>query len=185
MVSLWGASSLIKSVQTAAPLIGTGATSGTATISEVKTENTILIYGGNRTLGNAGSLIQAALPNVTLTNATTVTASKYASSAITYNNVVAVTVVEFQPGVVKSIQYVQWLFVGITSGDTQAITSVNTTKSLVMFLGNHNTAGTWSPNFCQPTVVLNSSTQLGISCGQDPYGSGYDNYPRVCVMEFY
>ena len=184
MVSLWGASSLIKSVQAVTVSITGSNTSGTTAINSVDTASTMLLPAGFTSAGTTGYATYT-LPSVTLTNATTLTATKLAGDATVAPNAYGINVLEFSSGIIKSIQYVSWTYVGTTSGDTFSINSVNTSKSVLVLLGWMSNGGTWQGRFVFPRVYFNSATQLGITAFQDPYGSGYDSYPRVMVVEFF
>jgi hypothetical protein len=182
LVGLWGASGLIRSIQTATIYLPSGTTSATATISAVYTANTILLPCGTQastTTGNpADSLMES-----TLTNTTTVTSQRYQGPS---NNAYARSMVlEFVPGVIKSIQYVTWTYVGTGDGNTAAISGVNTGKSVLIYLGGRQAVGAWQTQYFLHMVQFNSATQLGIAAWSDPYGSGFNAYPRVAVVEFF
>jgi hypothetical protein len=74
MVSLWGASSLIKSVQRGTISVGASG-SGTLTIAAVDTSRTILSYLFVST-GDTNANPSTAMATLTLTNSTTVTGTK-------------------------------------------------------------------------------------------------------------
>ena len=85
--ALFGAG--VKSVQTGTILMS-GVTSNTATISSVNTAKSVVLFGGWTTDNTSGSLLFA--PYLTLTNATTVTATR---STISNTTTVSYTVLEF------------------------------------------------------------------------------------------
>ena len=85
--ALFGAG--VKSVQTGTILM-IGVTSNTATISSVNTAKSVVLFGGWTTDNTSGTLTFA--PYLTLTNATTVTATRSNTSNTT---TVSYTVLEF------------------------------------------------------------------------------------------
>ena len=132
MVSLWGASSLIRSVQTGVIAVGAGTTSQTATIVAVTPENCVLFFT-QTTQAGTGSDQRNAWVGITLTNSTTVTASINADAG--YFSNANYRVVEFAPGVLKSVQRVSVTINALSTGNTAAITEVNTSKSWINILG--------------------------------------------------
>ena len=183
MVSLWGASSLIKSIQTATATFGVSSSSATATIAQVDTSSTLLLPNGFNS-GGSDWVTNEVWPTITLTNSTTVTANKYTASASRLQNV-SCSVVEFMPGIIKSIQYVQWTYVGTTSGDTQAITAVNQNKSAIVQYGTRIAVAAAQTNRAYSRIYFSTSSQLTVNAGSDPYGSGYDTVQSVAVVEFF
>jgi 3-mercaptopyruvate sulfurtransferase SseA len=128
MVSLWGQSSLIRSIQYGTT--NTTAVSTTATITAVDTTNAYLFF-----LGCASN--QAAVGGhwagaCVLTNSTTVTTSWDTATGDTRS--LTFCVVEFQPGVVKSRQAFVVTCVSASSA-TATITAVDTTKAQILFDG--------------------------------------------------
>ena len=143
MVGLWGASSLVASVQTG-QLDMNGVTTKTATISAVDLSRSICVFNGAKntsgesTANNASGLAF----RVALTNSTTVTANIVLSVAAA-GRLVNFTVVEFFPGVLRSVQRGSITMNGVGSG-TATITEVNVAKSLVTYNG-YTTTYTESP----------------------------------------
>lgn len=139
LVARWGAPSIVASVQSGTVTIGSGSATGTATIVAVNTANALVVWAGatsNETSANETDY----LAGLTLTNATTVTATRTGTGAFTCS--VRFTVIEFWPGLVRSAQYGSVSLSGTLSA-TATITGVNTTKSAVMTLGyqtNRNAA---------------------------------------------
>lgn len=84
--------SVIKSVQYGTVVIGAGATSATATISSVTTSKSVVVFLGFQESSSAATP-QTYLAYLTLTNATTVTATRQASGDTL---TVGFCVVEFQ-----------------------------------------------------------------------------------------
>jgi len=125
---------VISSIQEVEISVGSGSTSGTATISSVTTANSIVLfsyafYGGQRQTStiDAGDHI---LFGVELTNSTTVTAYRDTSNQAA---TVVATVIEFDSSVIDSIQ--SGTIATSSSSGTDTITSVNTSRSVVIHQG--------------------------------------------------
>jgi hypothetical protein len=129
-VSQWiGASSGgIKSVQRGTITIAGGASSNTATISAVDASRARV-----RWLGQTSSLDQndGAYGRVTLTDATTVTATRGSNPAVTL--VIGYEVVEYLAGAIKSVQ--RGTIVANADPTDATIAAVNTAKTEVDYLG--------------------------------------------------
>lgn len=131
MVSLWNASSLIKSVQSGIFSTG-GASSGNVTINAVDPSNSLVLHNGHRTdtgygLGADGGVLK-------ITSSTNVSITK-----ITYTTTDLVTfiVVEFMPGIIKSIQRGHVQFGASTSAINLTVTAVDLNKTGLFFNGRH------------------------------------------------
>jgi len=122
------APSLIKSIQRGTIALSL-VTSNTATIASVNVAHTRLVYLGTRDLGAATTPDLVAC-RVALTNATTVTA--FVNTAA--NVVVSFEVIQYVPGVIKSVQR-GTLTTTTSATGTATITSVNTAKSKLDYLG--------------------------------------------------
>ena len=171
-VAQWGQRSVIKSIQRGTIVI-TGATSNTATITAVDVGNSLLRFLGSWTSDAADTDAQS-LVQIVLTNATTITAT-VATSPAGNNTTCGYEIVEYYPGVLKSVQRGQTT----AAATTQALTAIDTTKTLVYFLGNTDTAGVIDRRH-NAIIALNSSTQLGIS-----YGGANAQTVSWQVAEFY
>lgn len=125
LVSRWGAVSLIKSIQRGTIVIA-GAANNTATITAVDLNNTVLIHLGQT--DNNGTRGDLAWALIALSNATTVFAGRV------LNNVAATTVgyvvVEFMPGVLKSVQ--RGTITNSAATNDATITEVNPDKSFLI-----------------------------------------------------
>jgi len=170
MVSLWGAATMIKSVQQG----GTSfVTSGTATINSVNLANSFVAYTGLRTTDTTTALgrIQA---RCELTNATTVT-------SISEDNVATKSlrcvVIEFAPGVVRSVQR-GTITISAGVAATATITAVDVNKALLMW-GNQTTSSATN-NTCFATLVVTNGTTL--PANMDGVGSTNTGYT---VVEFF
>ena len=161
--------SAIKSIQPVSITIATGATSNTATITSVVTTNTVLIFGGFSTswVGAPDNYF----PNrfkarLELTNATTVTAYRNTSDG-SFTVTVTGTAIEFYPGNITSVQRgTITMNGGEGASKTATITSVNTAKAVVVFLGQttpSNNAGNPANNIsadlhCARLDLTNATT---------------------------
>ncbi len=178
MVGLWGVSSLIKSVQRGT--ISTTAASATATIAAVDVANTILVYNGmtQTQVNNNWSVGQG---KVVLTDATTVTGSIYTNIGTA---VWSYEVIEFLPGIVKSVQAGTITLYG-TAPYTATITAVNTSKTACMFLG-YTMASELTPATDRATrIELTASTTVTATYIEAPPDPQTINIASYRVVEFY
>lgn len=131
MVGRWGASSLIKSIQRGTIVLANVA-SNTATIASVDLANTTLSWLSSNYNGGADVSQQNYCGRVSLTNATTVTAERqFNANSLT----VSYEVVEWNPGVLKSIQRGSITISHTASSNTATVTGVETAKSYLVFGG--------------------------------------------------
>jgi len=161
MVSLWGASSLVTSSQwntLAIPASGS-ANSNTATISTVDPTRSVIFWGGvYPSIYNRNDLDGI---RVTLTNATTVTATRSGVSAA--DSYTSFTVVEFQPGVIRNVQ--RGTTTMSSASIAQAITQVNIPKSWFQFLGISDSDVSATTQRLNAYCYFSSSTVLTVSAG--------------------
>lgn len=155
MVGLWQASGLIASVQYGTISVGGGATSGTATIVAVNTANAVVVDLRQSNNWSGGTDPQYVSTSLTLTNSTTVTASRYASGGIALT--AAFAVVEFRPGVLKSVQYGS-VSLGASTSATATIASVNTATAAVLSLGITGDPTARADYFYSYLTLTNSTT---------------------------
>lgn len=149
--------SLIRSVQRGTITI-TGAATGTATITAVDAANSRI-----RFLGQTASLNVVDgtkyFARVTLTNATTVTATANASPGAN-SCTVGYEVTEYYPGVLRSVQRGT---ISCTGGSaTATIAAVNLQKSELSLLG-FSDADTSNNNGVVPTLTLTNATTVTAS----------------------
>ena len=130
MVSLWGASSLIKSIQRGT-MSGAYPTDATATITAVITENTVLVWNAVQQT-NVNNNFAVAIGSMELTNSTTVTGKQSVSGGATMS--FSYEVIEFMPGVIKSKQ-TGTVAVGGAASATATVTAVDMAKAQLMFHG--------------------------------------------------
>lgn len=167
---------IIVSIQAFEITIGTGAASNTATITSVDTTKSVIFFGGYTTTDTAAGSTSCVRGE--LTNATTVTAYRNASSA-TSTCTLRGTVVEFASSAITSIQTGTITLTGATS-NTATISSVDTTKSVVFFLGNTSTHSTTSPRINCCRVSLTNATT--VTCSRDTNSSNVT--AGYAVVEF-
>lgn len=134
-VSFWkptASGSYIKSIQAFSITIASGSTSNTAAISSVTTNNAIIIFGGCE--GDDGASAGRDYTYVTLTNSTTVTANRNSGTSAT--STVKGTVVEFISSAINvAVQYGTITMGAAVGSNTATITSVDTTKAAIIYLG--------------------------------------------------
>lgn len=154
---------VIKSVQSATMDLN-GVTSKTSTITAVTTANSALFYLGSTCSGcSALNGVSYIFARCTLTNTTTVTCVN--GGAVGVTNLASWHLVEFRGGVVKSVQRGS-VALATAASQTATITSVNTAKSFVNFLGleNNDTATAWQSGY-MPKLVLTSATVVTATSG--------------------
>ena len=176
MVSLWGASSLIKSVQRIS------VASVAVTITAVDVSRTILVWAGVNGTYTFGASGNECNKRVTLTNSTTVTpVASVTSGAVT----ATISVIELQPGVIKSVQYGAATITAPAQTGTAAITAVNIDKSIMLFLGTGEGPGSGAAlayNFANLTVNSAGDT---ITATQGAGASPGNSVTAFCMMELF
>lgn len=151
-VGQWLQRSRVKSVQRGAITI-TAATSNTATITAVVTANCRLRWLG-QSFSAASTSQASSCARLALTNATTITATVQTDPGAN-STVVSYEILEYWPGVIKSVQ--RGTIVGPTT--TATITAVNTAKSELNFLGYTQTAVDGIMQY-QPRITLTNATTI-------------------------
>ena len=183
MVGLWGGSSLIRSIQYGVVTTASGTNNQTATITAVVPENCLFFHLGNAQLNGLNNYNAAySAFRVELTNATTATAIRYVAVADGFTYYSAFLVVEFHPGVIKSVQSgTKSLNTGGAS--TATITEVNASKAIVANLGFSETYATMDRYTDGIYQTLTNSTTVSFYCAGGNSGSG-----QICgyrVVEFF
>ena len=167
MVSLWGASSLIESIQYGTIALSGVQLSNTATITSVDLSRAIIIDLRQSNNWNGGTHPAYTSNTLALTNSTTVTAFRNATGGIALT--AAFAVVQVAPGVVRSVQS------GRVSGNgtvTVTITSVNTAKTFLLSLGLEGDSGGRDDAFYAYMSLTNSTTitfTRGVGAGTGQY----------------
>jgi hypothetical protein len=156
------AAGYITSIQQVSITIASSATTGTATITSVDTSKAYINWAGNTTAATSGAGTQD-FPRVTLTNATTVTATRNTSTSAAV--VVNVFVIEGTSNLIGSIQQGT---ITISSGtsNTATITSVDTSRSVVFYNGNTTTNGDYECTYDSGAVTLTNATTVTAYIGQ-------------------
>lgn len=164
---LGGGGGGIKSIQRGTVTL-TGVGSNTATITAVDPTNSILRWlGASHSTGTTTD----GLARIDLTNATTVTATRQGTGG---NLVVSFEVIEYYPGVIKSVQRGTITLATVTS-NTATITSVDTTKATLEMLGwNTNDTANNPTNWDVRIVLTNATTITGtMGTASATVGLGY------------
>lgn len=150
-----GRRSLIKSIQRGTISI-TGAATNTATIVSVDMNNSVLRFlnqSYNNTAGNTNTV----LGRLTFTNSTTITATLDTADGGDLAKF-SFEVLEYNPGVIKSIQ--RDVITVSSAGVAKTITAVDTTKSVVDWLGITDSAASPTAGSQDGYVVLTNSTTV-------------------------
>ena len=153
--------SLIKSVQ-AGTIVISGAASATATITAVVPANAIVLYLGASHTSGAETGGHRTMVRVALTNATTVTGTVGAASS---NTVLSYVVVEFWPGVIKSIQAGTISLATTTVSATATITAVTTAKSALFPVGWSNNLDPFLAESICRVALTNATTVTATKVG--------------------
>lgn len=161
---------VIKSVQRGTISVA-GATSVTATITAVDLNNSIIHYLGDTQSDPAELQATHWLSRIELTNATTVTG--YCIAGNTFNTqTISWEVIEFYPGIIKSVQRGATDMGGSTSNSI-TITAVNMNRTHLDFLGFTSTYSA-NPygNTSRGKVVLTNSTTVTATVANGSNGAG-------------
>lgn len=176
LVSMWATNSLVQSVQRGTTTVASGSAGTNTAITQVDLANAIIVFTG-QTFGSNNIAWNSATGYLRITSNVQVTVNRVASagagSLVTYWEVI-----EFAPGVVKSIQRGT-----VTSNGTTAITEVNTAKSQLYYLGWLGTDATTGANQTVevPRIALASSTSVACSNGNGDAASTVS----FAVVEFF
>lgn len=152
------ASAYIASVQNIEITIPINATSATATITSVDTSRTLILYQGFTTT-DTSTTWRLISPRLELTNATTITAFRDTLSA-TNTVTVRAQVIEFTASTISRIQYGTVNVAASTAAGTATITSVDTSRSVVFWLGQTNTTSASSLSTVISRIDLTNATTV-------------------------
>ena len=130
MVSLWGASSLIKSRQSGFCTLGNASSQGNTTINAVDMTNSICLYNGWYHAITSGTRPRDSWARVALQSATNVRATMDLNGS-GVDGVLYWTVVEFMPGIIKSIQRITPTINAASGTTNTTITEVNLVKTFL------------------------------------------------------
>jgi hypothetical protein len=132
-VGQWTQPGIVKSIQRGTIAVNAPATSNTATITAVVPGNTRLVWLGCSSTGTTTTVIEMQA-SIALTNATTITATRTAGT--TLNVIVSFEVIEYWPGVLRTVQRGTVTATAAVSGTaTLATTLQNTTRATLDLLG--------------------------------------------------
>jgi hypothetical protein len=146
----------IKLIQRGTIAIAAAGTTGTATITAVRPEHSVLKYLGYSNSGDAATILEDNC-RLTFTNSTTITATHNTAG----NDIVAsFEVVEYWPGVIRSIQRGTITIVNAAATATATITAVVMLRSSLDDLGYTFTTATTSGIDSRARFVLTNETTL-------------------------
>lgn len=157
-VAQWMQRSLIKSVQRNTITIAALSLTNTRAITSVDVNNTRLVFLGSNTTDNGagGSGSGPVLARVDLTNATTVTATRTATDNAT---IVSFDVIEYWPGVLRTVQRGTVTATGAATGTaTLATTLQSVSKASIEFLGWSGSVAFTPDNFLGYIDLTNTTT---------------------------
>lgn len=150
-----GGKPLIESIQSGTIEIGAAELTGTATITSVDTDNSVVLFNGWSTDDGAQTEVHKNNAYLSLTNSTTITATRgHVGPTVT----IAYTVIEFKAEIIRSVQAGT---ISVLNGSISAeatITAVVVEKSAV-FYGGFSTIISYYDN-CQPRLELTDTTTV-------------------------
>jgi hypothetical protein len=132
--------SAIQSIQQGTIAIGSAATTNTATISAVVTNNTFVHYNGCTLNAAASEAMTTTRGRLNLTNTTTITATRNTSSTDTLT--IRYVAVEFKAGILNSAIQTTATTAASTTMTVGAITTVNSRYSMFIYGGYSTNSGT-------------------------------------------
>jgi hypothetical protein len=155
-------SNVIQSIQSVVNTIATSASTQNSTISSVTTANCMLAYGGSRVdpafINNVMGVTEG---YAFLANATTVTHTRLSTTSL-FQAIIAVTVIEFKAGIIKSRQTGQTSIATSNSQHDDTVTSSVVGRTLPVYLGKSvtdTTSGTTDNSIiCGSTEIVNATT---------------------------
>lgn len=158
-VALWGAVSPAVSIQRGTITIAAASTSNTATIGAVIPDNSQLLFLGSSSSEDGATSMSSVACRLVLTNATTITASRLSSTG---EVIVSYEIVEYLPGVIRSVQRGTVTATAAVSG-TATITAVaNINRCTTTVLGwDYNHAQIYTAS--QGRVDLTNTTTVTLN----------------------
>ena len=157
-VAQWTQPGIIKAIQRGTITLANGQLTNTATITTVVPANTRLAYLGNDTANNGagGTGASDCVVRIDLTNATTVTATRLSS---TDADIVSYEVIEYVPGVLRTVQRGTVVATAAISGTaTLATTLQSTTKATLDVLGWNNNIAIDATQIFGRVALTNTTT---------------------------
>lgn len=160
MVSLWGASSLIRSSQRGILNAAAATNATTTTIGSVDPANCVLLvhgyYSDNGASAQSGNLAQW---RGQVTAPTTITWTRVGSG---FTVSTSWELIEFQPGVLKSLQFVS-LDTGAGTGASSTINAVNLDKTMMIDAGSYAQATGMFDSSAYVRIHFASNTSITIT----------------------
>ena len=180
LVASWGRGVAIASIQAGSIALTAGNATVDATITAVNTSNALLLYLGYTSTSNTNSA-KNGQARISLVNATTVRASHQFEDGTGGTSTVGYVVVEFMPGVLKSVQAGTIDVNGGTS-NTATITSVNTAKSFVSKLGTEQNGNALTDTQGEVRLALTNATTVTATINTNPAAATITGF---MVAEFF
>lgn len=151
----------VNSVQYGTITIAAGATTGTATISEIKNIPWLNLLGF--TTDNNADVLAECCPRLEYVNSTTIMATRNTTDAV-FSVVINFCIVDATENLIKKVYY-GGITTGAATSGTAKIPEVDTTKSAVFYLGGTATA-TASPSLARiSSVTLTDSKTVTRTSG--------------------
>jgi hypothetical protein len=175
-VAQFGQRSFVKSIQQVSKAMT--ATTGTVTINAVDVNNSIVLFDG--TTAPSGASPTTCNCYVELTNSTTVTFTRSSNAS---NCTTKATIVEFYPGVVKSVQRGVITITGTTTSGTATITAVDTGKATLNMRGFTDNVGTVGDGWV--SIVLTNATTVTANRGNGAAIGSVNSSISWEVVEYY
>ncbi len=149
---------IIKSMQKVANTSTTNTNLDQPSVTSFNGGNALLAWGGYTTASTTGP---TAIISGQMGTGSAVTSISYSFNTATTNTRTEYsTIIEFVPGVLKSVQNCQVATQSGTTSNTATITAVNTPTSICVFTGSEGTVASSSPNGIYPTATLTNSTTV-------------------------
>lgn len=158
-VAQWGVASLIASVQRGT-ISWSGAASSTATISAVDLSRSVIRF---LSFTNSGISQNDIIPRVELTNATTVTALRFNTSA--NGTTVKFEVIQFIPGIIRSIQRGVGTFASANTLNVTITAVGSLAKTTLEWLGWRFNDATAPTTYLQMHIALTTTTNIEANTG--------------------
>lgn len=179
-VAQWSLRSLIKSIQYVPITLANLNASTNATINAVNTSNAALVWLGSNNVTSSYDP-QSAAVILTFTNATTVNGSRVGTAG---QATVVGIVLEFQPGVLKSLQYFT-IALSSTSGTATLSTAVSVNNTVLFPLGWKITtaAASGELDFVFPQLTLTNTTTVTGTLGA--LSNAATTTVGGCAVEFF
>lgn len=174
----------VRSIQSGTVTIAALGTAGTATLgTAVSLANSLLVYNGRTLTVNNEPDQGRYSPRLELTDSTTVTATVGVALGAT-TITVAYTVIEFFPGVVRSVQRGTIAFSAGTSSTGTLGTAVNPAKAIVMSLQNSSNQSADRHDRHWVRLSLTDSTTVTAEVNSTLTASGVTVTAAYQVVEF-